>query len=213
MKKNDATGDMTAETIHEALWLVMSEAEYVQKQKAQGLKFSYAGEAQTIEVIRPALHKHGVLFYPEKQEQLHTKEYKSSADTDWTMVRIKVMWVFHHVPSKTELRVETMGDGADNSDKAVLKAMTAALKYALRQTHLLQTGDDPEDDVAARREAKRAKRNAEKEKIAARGQELIEKATTVAEVRKVLDIPQVRRYDDVRSKVEVLAERRIKELQ
>ena len=40
------------------------------------------------------------------------------------------------------------GEGADVGDKAPYKAMTGALKYALLQSFLLSTGDDPEDEHA-----------------------------------------------------------------
>ena len=38
------------------------------------------------------------------------------------------------------------GEGADTGDKAPYKAMTGALKYALLQSFLLASGDDPEDE-------------------------------------------------------------------
>src|SRR5262249_31856915 len=40
------------------------------------------------------------------------------------------------------------GEGLDGGDKAPYKAMTGALKYALLQSFLLATGDDPEDERA-----------------------------------------------------------------
>ena len=44
------------------------------------------------------------------------------------------------------LVVAVAGEGADAGDKAPYKAMTGALKYALLQSFLLSTGDDPEDE-------------------------------------------------------------------
>ena len=41
--------------------------------------------------------------------------------------------------------VKVLGDGADTGDKASYKAMTGAMKYALRQTFVIETGDDPDD--------------------------------------------------------------------
>ena len=38
------------------------------------------------------------------------------------------------------------GQGLDSGDKAPYKAMTGALKYALLQSFLLATGDDPEEE-------------------------------------------------------------------
>src|ERR1700738_5163472 len=45
-----------------------------------------------------------------------------------------------------EITVKVAGEGLDTGDKAPYKAMTGALKYALLQSFLLATGDDPEDE-------------------------------------------------------------------
>jgi hypothetical protein len=55
--------------------------------------------------------------------------------------------------SGEELTVRVPGEGADPGDKAPYKAMTGALKYALLQSFLLATGDDPEDERADSRAA------------------------------------------------------------
>jgi hypothetical protein len=55
--------------------------------------------------------------------------------------------------SGEELTVRVPGEGADSGDKAPYKAMTGALKYALLQSFLLATGDDPEDERADSRAA------------------------------------------------------------
>jgi len=44
--------------------------------------------------------------------------------------------------------VKVAGEGLDAGDKAPYKAMTGALKYALLQSFLLATGDDPEEERA-----------------------------------------------------------------
>ena len=41
--------------------------------------------------------------------------------------------------------VQSVGCGIDGEDKGVPKAMTGALKYAIRQAFLIPTGDDPEN--------------------------------------------------------------------
>jgi hypothetical protein len=44
------------------------------------------------------------------------------------------------------LSVPSYGEGRDSGDKAPYKALTGALKYALIQTFLIATGDDPEEE-------------------------------------------------------------------
>jgi hypothetical protein len=50
------------------------------------------------------------------------------------------------VDSGEEIVAKVAGQGLDSGDKAPYKAMTGALKYALLQSFLLATGDDPEDE-------------------------------------------------------------------
>jgi hypothetical protein len=50
------------------------------------------------------------------------------------------------VDSGEEIVAKVAGQGLDVGDKAPYKAMTGALKYALLQSFLLATGDDPEDE-------------------------------------------------------------------
>jgi hypothetical protein len=55
-------------------------------------------------------------------------------------------YTFADVDSGEEIIAKVAGQGLDPGDKAPYKAMTGALKYALLQSFLLATGDDPEDE-------------------------------------------------------------------
>jgi hypothetical protein len=55
-------------------------------------------------------------------------------------------YTFMDVDTAEEITVKVAGEGLDPGDKAPYKAMTGALKYALLQSFLLATGDDPEED-------------------------------------------------------------------
>src|SRR5690606_34885912 len=48
--------------------------------------------------------------------------------------------------SAEEIQVSGLGQGSDKGDKAVMKAVTAAVKYALSTGFLISWGDDPEAD-------------------------------------------------------------------
>src|SRR5262249_29159101 len=64
------------------------------------------------------------------------------------IARIVMNYRFVDARSGEELTVRVAGEGADPGDKAPYKAMTGALKYALLQSFLLASGDDPEDERA-----------------------------------------------------------------
>jgi hypothetical protein len=62
------------------------------------------------------------------------------------MARVVMAYTFADVDSGEEIVAKVAGQGLDPGDKAPYKAMTGALKYALLQSFLLATGDDPEDE-------------------------------------------------------------------
>ncbi|MGA7871170.1 MAG: hypothetical protein WCA22_09755, partial [Candidatus Binatus sp.] len=68
-------------------------------------------------------------------------------------------YTFADVDSGEQIVAKVAGQGLDPGDKAPYKAMTGALKYALLQSFLLATGDDPEDE---RPEARYSTGNAER---------------------------------------------------
>lgn len=55
----------------------------------------------------------------------------------------KYSFVIAHVDGET-MNVTAIGEGIDSGDKASYKAATGALKYALRQSFIIETGDDPD---------------------------------------------------------------------
>ena len=62
-------------------------------------------------------------------------------------------YTFTDENSPEEITARVAGEGLDVGDKSSYKAMTGALKYALLQSFLLATGDDPEDERGDARSA------------------------------------------------------------
>src|SRR5215469_13711312 len=91
----------------------------------------------------------GVVMIPQLQS-ISTELPRSSSER---IARIVMSYKFIDAKSGEELTVRVAGEGADPGDKAPYKAMTGALKYALLQSFLLATGDDPEDERADSRMA------------------------------------------------------------
>lgn len=142
--------------IYDALLAVYRKVGYVQKTgklEISGSKgYKYAGEADLIAALRPAMLEVDIIFWPSGVERSEYIELASSSageftkNTYTTKVIATLQYTFRHVPSSTEIKVQVIGEGVDNGDKASYKAMTGALKYALRQTFLIETGDEPEAD-------------------------------------------------------------------
>lgn len=130
--------------IYEALAAAMGETGYVQKQKASGLNYTFAGEAALIAEIRPALVKHGIVVLPDGVSEFKSELYTTSKGAVMNRVTGLYAFIFAHAGSGTTHRVEVAGEASDSGDKASYKAATGAYKYALRQTLMIETGDDPD---------------------------------------------------------------------
>lgn len=130
--------------IAKALHDVMSEVGYVQKSGKNAFHgYKYAGEADLLEVLRPAMVKAGLLLLPSVRNVTPVDEYGNvTVIVDYMLVhKDGDIW-----PEK--LSAAGMGnDKAKNGsvgDKGVYKAITGANKYLLFKLFQIETGDDPE---------------------------------------------------------------------
>jgi hypothetical protein len=122
----------------------MLDVGYVQKTKTRTLHYSFASESDLIKTLRPALIAHQITIHPAGIADLRTETYTTSSGTTMNHTIGRFTFHIHHTASDTGLDVEVLGEGADVGDKSANKAMTAAFKYALRQTFVIETGDDPD---------------------------------------------------------------------
>ena len=142
---------MSEKNIYAALNKVMQEVGYVQKKRTQGLNYSYAGEAALIEATRPHLVAQEIVVHPVSIQNVHLSDYTTRNGAVMNRAVVEVVYRFAHAPSESHIDVPVTGEGADVGDKSVNKALTGAYKYALRQTLLIETGDDPDKAPSAPR--------------------------------------------------------------
>ncbi len=120
---------------------------YVQKRgHNERFNYSYVTAADIAGSVGDILAELGVVVIP----TLEDISYESAANRGEAtrMARVVMAYTFADVDSGEEVIAKVAGQGLDPGDKAPYKAMTGALKYALLQSFLLATGDDPEDDRA-----------------------------------------------------------------
>ena len=123
---------------------------YVQKRgHNERHNYNYVTAADLAGSVGDILAELGVVVIPQLQS-ISTETPRSSSDR---IARVVMNYRFVDARSGEELTVRVAGEGADAGDKAPYKAMTGALKYALLQSFLLATGDDPEDERANSRAA------------------------------------------------------------
>lgn len=139
--------------LHSAIIAVMNEVGYVQKTgdvSFGNTKYKYAGETDLLKALRPVMLKHGL--------RMHCYDIVPVNCQGKVLCKYRFQMVHE---SGDSIEIAALGEGADSGDKAAYKAATGALKYALRQTFLIETGDDPdntssEEQVQAEKERRKA---------------------------------------------------------
>jgi len=137
--------------IHEAIIAVMNEIGYVRKETKGNLGYSFAGEAALIRALRPAMVEHSI-YANVRAVTPQREQFTTKSGTPMNVTFIHGVVRFTHAPSDTHIDVAAMGEGMDPGDKSANKAATGLLKYALRQTFLIETGDDPDEHNSAEME-------------------------------------------------------------
>lgn len=132
---------------------------YIQKDGYNsGQKYSFVSERAFIAAVSSHLNELGV--YLSGNVVRATNDIIAKADKVGILSTVEVAFTFWDVETGESIVSTYVGQGHDPTDKASNKALTAALKYALRQGFLVATGDDPEDDGTAERAAEEAAKRA-----------------------------------------------------
>jgi hypothetical protein len=119
---------------------------YVQKRGHNELfNYSYVTAADIAGAVGDILAELGVVVVPRLESIAHEPAPSGRIDGE-RLTRVVMNYSFVDVDTAEEITVKVAGEGLDAGDKAPYKAMTGALKYALLQSFLLATGDDPEDE-------------------------------------------------------------------
>lgn len=131
--------------IAQALHQVMSSVSYVQKTgKNTFHNYKYAGEADLLEKLRPAMLEAGLMLIPSIKGVSPIDEHGvTTVQMEYTLIH-KDGDVWPNV-------ICAAGQGGDKNkngvgDKGLYKAITGANKYLLFKLFQIETGDDPETD-------------------------------------------------------------------
>ena len=126
---------------------VMAACAYVQKDKKnkdQG--YSYVSAAAILDQINEELVKRKIATFA-TSEIVATDVFRTLKGTEYLRVTVKTTVTLIDSESGESVMFVGFGCGADPGDKAVMKAQTAALKYAYMMSLNISTGDDPEADT------------------------------------------------------------------
>lgn len=127
----------TSPNILQRLNAVMTEVDYIQREQKQGMRYKIVSHDKVTALVRPALVKHGVVYWP--------SGFQITQNGNRTQLQCKV--VFANMDNTSDrIEVDTAGYGIDDQDKGPGKAISYAVKYALLKALGLETGDDPDLD-------------------------------------------------------------------
>lgn len=131
-------------TLQERMVEIRRRAGYVQKDKRMemggGKGYGYASAEAVLGKVRELADEMGVAT----ATNVALVQYQVDEGTTRCAVHIRLAFTL----GKDAIVFEGLGGGQDRGDKAVMKANTAALKYALASGLLLSWGDDPEADAS-----------------------------------------------------------------
>lgn len=119
---------------------IMGEVGYVQKDGSNSYhKYKYASAEAVLKKVNAALSKNNIAL-ESNADILYTSD-------DLTNVIAKVTLILVDGDTGETMSIAGCGQGSDKTDKATMKAITAATKYTLSTGFLISWGDDPEEDI------------------------------------------------------------------
>jgi hypothetical protein len=136
--------------LRQKLAAVMGEIGYIEKRgQNQQQHYQYAQAADIAGTVARLFAKFGVAFAASEESIEWAQPRETKNGGIMFVCRAHMRFTFLDSDSDERIEVVSTGEGTDTGDKSIYKAKTGALKYALQQTLLIATGDDPEDDNAS----------------------------------------------------------------
>ena len=137
---------MTNTGLYEKLSLAMKSCSYIEKTGENTFHgYSYVTSSDVLERVNDALTSVWLItaVTPTLLDLREVQTAKGNIDKHATIsVTISII----DVETGESVQISGIGSGQDSGDKAIMKAETAAIKYAYMLSFCIATGDDPEAD-------------------------------------------------------------------
>lgn len=138
---------MTNTALYEKLSLAMKSCSYIEKTGENTFHgYSYVTSSDVLERVNDALTSVGLItaVTPTLLDLREVQTAKGNIDKHATIsVTISII----DIETGESIQISGIGSGQDSGDKAIMKAETAAIKYAYMLSFCIATGDDPEADT------------------------------------------------------------------
>jgi len=135
--------------IHEKLLAIRATCSYLKKDNS-GYQFKYVSSSQTLGSLRAAMDEHKVLLIP-NVESVEVREGQTAkgAPRLLTILHMSFTWV-NGEDVKDQIKCTWVGQGVDDAEKGVGKALTYAEKYFLLKFFNIATDQDDPDSFQKR---------------------------------------------------------------
>lgn len=104
--------------------------------------YGYLSEEKITSELHSAFTEAGLVIVPFSPEVIECNT--NTNGMRFVLIKQTYRLMDKDEPKEDPIYIATLGEGMDKGDKAVLKAQTACYKYALRQSCMITTGDDPD---------------------------------------------------------------------
>ena len=143
--KNEVSKNSSTKNLIQKLAEITNEIERIPKNGHNDFhNYDYALESDIKDVVRPLLVARCLFMLSDEKSRTVT-EIKTQKGTQ-QLVTLEIEYSIFDGDTGETIKFTGFGDGQDAGDKAVYKAKTGALKYALTSLFLIPTGDDPETE-------------------------------------------------------------------
>jgi len=143
------------QTLASKLAEVMGEVGYVQKDAENAFHhYKYASAEAVLKKVNAALSTRGIAVSTQAELLRYEQLPGDKGPSMHAVIELTLTFVDD---SDQSISAQGIGEGSDKGDKAVMKANTAAVKYALADAFMISWGDDPEADVSTDAEASKRK--------------------------------------------------------
>ena len=126
---------------------IMTECSFVPKNGTNSYhNYKYATAEDVLSAVNKSLAKYGIacIVIPTLESNIDVVNQKGNIEH---LATVSVHIQLIDSESGESVDLFGMGSGQDAADKAVMKAQTAAIKYAFMLSLCIATGDDPEADA------------------------------------------------------------------
>ena len=126
---------------------VMKDCGHVSKNGSNDFhKYKYATAADVLSLVNDSLTKHGIMSAVDSN-LIEMREVTTAKGNSERLATVETIVTLTDSDSGEQIKIKGLGSGQDAGDKSVMKAQTAAIKYAFLLSFAISTGDDPEADT------------------------------------------------------------------